>query len=597
MLGGMLPVWIFATVLIIDNANKERIGVERDAEDLIKTGRYTIERELASMRATLAALATSPALRDGNLAVFYEQARDTVQKNGVNVLLVTPEGQQLLNTRAPFGTSLPMRNDTENVLRTVETGQEHYSNVFVGAVANLPLVTQNVPVRIDGRIAYVLTFSIEAKHWLPLLQELTPEGWIVALLDGNGNFITRSVDQDRRVMSPASKELRQGAQRAPAGSVYNRSVEGEKVLNAWTRLSNGWTFAAAVPQKQLEAPLWRSTLQAVGGGLVFFGLSMLLVRWASRRIAQPISALESAAVQLGKGALPRLPATGISEIDGVGRAIEDAADLLRTRKLQRDRAESSLRRAVLDLQRANEETQRFAYIVSHDLRSPLVNIMGFSAELDTLRQEIAARLGPGAEALDQEFQESLGFIRAATSRMDSLIREILILSRSGRREFRIETLDMTPLLQGVSGTLKTLADEAGASIRIGSAPPIESDRVAVGQIFQNLIENAIKYRDFDRPLTITVTAHTQGDVVTFDVADNGRGISDGDLERIFDLFRRAGVQDRPGDGIGLAHVRSLARRLGGDVTVDSELGRGSTFSVRLPLKFTAPFEDLPLLGG
>jgi len=132
-------------------------------------------------------------------------------------------------------------------------------------------------------------------------------------------------------------------------------------------------------------------------------------------------------------------------------------------------------------------------------------------------------------------------------------------------------------------TLRHLIDDAGAEIAVGQLPDIVSDRVAIDQIFSNLIENAVKYLQPGRPGRIAVSGRAQeGGRVLFEVKDNGRGIDRKDHERIFDLFRRSGPQDRPGEGIGLAHVRSLVWRLGGTIEVESALDEGATFRLSLP---------------
>ena len=113
-------------------------------------------------------------------------------------------------------------------------------------------------------------------------------------------------------------------------------------------------------------------------------------------------------------------------------------------------------------------------------------------------------------------------------------------------------------------------------------PGITSDRLAIEQVFGNVIENAVKYLDPARAGRIEVTGRVDGQRAIFEIADNGRGIDPRDHARIFDLFRRSGAQDQPGEGIGLAYVRAAVRNLGGDVTVDSVAGQGSTFRVTLP---------------
>ncbi|WP_245298631.1 ATP-binding protein [Methylobacterium platani] len=244
------------------------------------------------------------------------------------------------------------------------------------------------------------------------------------------------------------------------------------------------------------------------------------------------------------------------------------------------------RAAETALRESNEEIQRYAYIVSHDLRAPLVNIMGFTSEIEASQDDIRTALAgrPQADRIDADLAESVSFIKAAITKMDGLINAILKLSREGRRNFQPEPLAMTALMRSLANAQRHQTETAGAAIEIGDLPDLVADRVAVGQIFGNLIDNAIKYRAKDRPGRIVVTGAVSDGLAVFRVADNGRGIDARDHGRVFELFRRSGVQDRPGDGIGLAHVRTLVRALGGRIDLASEIGVGTTFSVTLPLR-------------
>jgi signal transduction histidine kinase len=244
------------------------------------------------------------------------------------------------------------------------------------------------------------------------------------------------------------------------------------------------------------------------------------------------------------------------------------------------------------LTQANEEIQRFAYIVSHDLRSPLVNVMGFTSEMEqsaeTLKKYItgdASQEQRARSAALEEIPESIGFIRASTARMDGLINAILKLSREGRRELNPEPIDLARLLAATAAAVKHQLDDASATLTVpDKAPIIVSDRLALEQVVGNVVDNAVKYLARDRPGRIAITVSQSMGRVGIAIADNGRGIAEQDRERIFELFRRAGPQDRPGEGIGLANVRALVRRLGGEITVQSELGRGSTFQIDLPAR-------------
>ena len=258
-----------------------------------------------------------------------------------------------------------------------------------------------------------------------------------------------------------------------------------------------------------------------------------------------------------------------------------------------------------DLTEANEEIQRFAYIVSHDLRSPLVNIMGFTTELEALRSDIFEEMaklreqagvaaahadaresgGASTDPLGTGFDEAITFIKTSITKMDRLINAVLKLSREGRRDFKPEEIDMNALLASIAQTVAHRATEQGATVAVADLPPVVSDLLAVEQVFSNLVDNALKYGRDGEPGRIEIKGHTARAHVIYEVRDNGRGIDPHDHQRVFELFRRSGPQDRPGEGIGLAHVRALVRRLGGTMSLTSELGKGSVFTVTLPRRW------------
>lgn len=249
-----------------------------------------------------------------------------------------------------------------------------------------------------------------------------------------------------------------------------------------------------------------------------------------------------------------------------------------------------------DLIRANQEIQRFAYIVTHDLRAPLVNIMGFLSEFEASLKPIERYvLANGATlqdteikearlAVEEDLPEAIGFIRSSTRKMDQLINAILKISRDGRRKLQAEKVDLKELLATAAASVQHQVSAVDGEIDVDVQPfTVISDRISLDQILGNLFDNAVKYQMKGRPLQLSARILPQGrGLVRVDICDNGRGIAEDDLERVFELFRRAGDQDQQGEGIGLAHVRSLIRNLGGDITVTSELGKGSTFQLTLP---------------
>jgi len=319
--------------------------------------------------------------------------------------------------------------------------------------------------------------------------------------------------------------------------------------------------------------------------------------------------LASTVTVAGSGLVIALAGISIFLVRRSARARDDAEARLRDNNLN---LEATIDERTADLREANDEIQRFAYIVSHDLRSPLVNIMGFTSELEQLRGDIfkriatlnrqtalapalpddatdtAERVLEGADRkLSDEFTESLGFIKSSIAKMDRLISAILNLTREGRREFKPERIEVRELLEGIVATVAHQSAEAEAQIRIQPLPNIVSDRLALEQVFSNLIDNALKYLKPGVAGDISVKGRTKLGFAIYEITDNGRGIDPKDHQRIFELFRRAGTQDRPGQGIGLAHVRTLVRRLGGTMSVASELHNGSTFTITLPIRWAA----------
>ncbi|MGO4688424.1 sensor histidine kinase [Brevundimonas sp. 2YAF1] len=263
--------------------------------------------------------------------------------------------------------------------------------------------------------------------------------------------------------------------------------------------------------------------------------------------------------------------------------------------------ENQVRDRTAELTRANEEIQRFAYIVSHDLRAPLVNVMGYTSELEQVGKIFDHQLtalekthpeaveAEALRAVREDVPEAVGFIRASTAKMDRLINAILKLSREGRRTLVPEVLPMTAVVKAIADSVHHQAIESGGEIVVRDLPVLESDRLSIEQIFGNLLDNAVKYQQPGRPVRIVVEGETTDDGrVHYRVVDNGRGVSARDHERIFELFRRAGKQDQPGEGLGLAFVRNNVRRLGGVMELESELGQGSTFHLKFPTRLIVP---------
>jgi PAS domain S-box-containing protein len=257
---------------------------------------------------------------------------------------------------------------------------------------------------------------------------------------------------------------------------------------------------------------------------------------------------------------------------------------------ERKRMEERLQRYAAELERSNEEVKNFAYIVSHDLRVPLVNLKGYTSELQAALEVIGPTMETAlphlnedkrsavAMALHEDVPEALEFITNSVSRMDSFINSVLILSRLGRRELKPEPIDMNALVQMSLENLSHQIQERGTTVTVGSLPQVVADRTAMEQIMGNILGNAVKYLDSERTGQIEVTAQTNNGEQLFCIRDNGRGIAQEDMHKVFAPFRRAGKQDTQGEGMGLAYVQTLVRRHNGRIWCESDLGKGTTFT-------------------
>jgi PAS domain S-box-containing protein len=255
---------------------------------------------------------------------------------------------------------------------------------------------------------------------------------------------------------------------------------------------------------------------------------------------------------------------------------------------------AELLESTRQLQRRNEENETFVYSVSHDLRSPLVNLEGFSQELRTVAAELHRLLAGGevpaairenAERLiERDMAESLNYIEAAVARLGRIIDALLRLSRAGRVEYHFQSVDLNELVRRIVDSLHaTIASQDAQVAIVGSLPPAWGDPMAMEQVFGNLIGNATKYLDSNRPGRIEIGHRTESDgKQTYYVKDNGLGIQSSYLPQLFQAFRRLHPDVAGGEGMGLTIVRRVVERHGGRIWAESEPGRGTTFFVTFP---------------
>lgn len=236
---------------------------------------------------------------------------------------------------------------------------------------------------------------------------------------------------------------------------------------------------------------------------------------------------------------------------------------------------AELERSLVELGRSNRDLEQFAYIVSHDLQSPLRNVR---QGLELLNVHLAQSVGQG---FDSEAAELRDLVIEAVDTMDNLIHGLLSYSRSQRVSRPPVAVDLGHLAADVLRQLRLELEEAGVTVEAGDLPTVIGDEIQLRQLLQNLLQNAVKYRAPNRPPTIRIWADETDDGWVFSVSDNGIGVDPEYHERIFELFSR-GHPGYDGVGIGLALCQRIVERHGGTIWVESEPEHGATFSFTLP---------------
>ncbi|MGD0282753.1 MAG: ATP-binding protein [Dissulfurispiraceae bacterium] len=236
-------------------------------------------------------------------------------------------------------------------------------------------------------------------------------------------------------------------------------------------------------------------------------------------------------------------------------------------------AHKEIEKTVSELRRSNEELKQFAYIASHDLQEPLRMIASY---LQLIERRYKGKL-------DKDADEFIAFAVEGAGRLQNMIIGLLAYSRIETKGKPLEEVDSSEVLGYAISNLKIAIEESGALITADRLPVVKADAVQLVQVFQNLMENAIKFRRDDPP-GIHVSAVLEGTDWVFSVRDNGIGIDQEYEDRIFNIFQRLHGKEYRGVGIGLSLCRRIIERHGGRIWFESETGKGTTFYFTIPIK-------------
>ncbi|MBF0420332.1 MAG: sensor histidine kinase [Magnetococcales bacterium] len=462
----------------------------------------------------------------------------------------------------------------------------------------------------DGRVKAMLVGAIRSDVLLSRLfdaGDTLGRSGDVLLVDDQGFFINRPkyTFPDGTFVQPLHSQmpgiLARLAVEGHEGVMDALDYRGVSVIGATRhlRLSPNWGmgFVVKIDKKELYDPLLQEVIALVGVGAMVFFLLIVLYSFMVHRQTQLLKILSRSAARFSADDLSvRTGIHGRDDVGQLGEAFDRMAGRIQSSLGDVKREMLEHKRTALELSQANDELKNFAYIVSHDLRSPMLSIQGFTEELqldlNELEQLITVGMADDSDALPDNvaallrsrIPEDMRFIRSSIDKMDRLVQAVLKISRLGRKVLQYETVDLGALVANNVASLGFGIKESAITVQVDPLPQVITDRDAMDQIIGNLLSNAIKYLDPIRPGVVRIFGeyHALDQGVTLVIEDNGRGMAEADIPKIFTMFQRVGRQDTSGDGIGLSCARTLVRRLGGTIGCQSTLGAGTTFRIAIP---------------
>lgn len=581
----LVPIILFSAIALSMLMQAERQAALRSLKETARATTLAVDRELSIAEARARVLASATSLVDGNLKAFHERATFANKGSKSWTVLFDEDGQQLVNTLVPFGTTLPRRGHPEYGHEVLRTGFMRVSDLLKGNVAGAPTLAVDVPVILDDKHRYVLSQAfLPADLDVALRPNEVPANYIIGLFDRSGISIARSQRASELVGKPVRKELFEGSRAAPEGVLQHDTRDNIQVYDAYkpSELS-GWTVAVGVPVNIIEASARRAVMVASMGLMAAIICALAMALYFSRRMAQSIDSAVISAAALGRGQAPQSFASGVLEFDRLHAALEAAGGILQLERVSRATAEQERARLFTSEQEArflaenqNRAKDEFLAMLSHELRNPLAAISNSIALMEhpSVPAETAAR--------------ARTIIKRQSRHLARIVDDLLDLGRlmNGKVVLVRQRLDLAEAVRDCVQSMQTTGRMEQHRLQVQAAPAwIDADPTRIEQIISNLVGNALKYTPPGGTIMVDVVA--RGDSAVLTVSDTGIGMPAELTERVFDVFvQGAGALDRSqgGLGIGLALVRQLVVLHGGEVSAASPgADLGSIFIVRLPL--------------
>jgi signal transduction histidine kinase len=567
----LIPLLGFSAYLVIRAAQHEQELLAETVRGRTHEFARTFERELATLRTHLFIIANIGTVEGEGFASFYSRAHSDMERHGMAVILSDLSGNELLNTRAPLGATLPPLADPEAIRRVATTREPEVSDLTINPVTNRPAVWLSVPV-FEGRdLAYVASMNVFPALTSLLDQLQLPHDWIAAILDQQGRTVARSLDPQRYIGQPGTPDFMKQTSGENVGWKAFVSREGIPVKVAFDRVTPvNWMIVIAIPLKTLYAPLHRSMIDLVMVGVAALLVALSLALLIGRRISRPISGLVNYAAAVGRGELVQLHATGLRETDAVAHSLHDAdAELQRSAAELRD-SEHRYRTLAANLARANQERQQ---LLQRTVEAQEAERKHIARELhDSLAQYLTAvRLG--LNAIDKSCSVDIA-AGAKLKELKCLTTEVGHEISRMARELRPTVLDDLGLQSAITQYLEEWRERSDIKFDLqvhlnGQRLP-QPVETTLYRVTQEAIINVVKHAAASHAgIILEATDHQ----VRLIVEDNGRGFSLPDNGPTGEAVQHFGL-------IGMRERLALAN---GTLEIETAPGAGTTLFITVPL--------------
>jgi signal transduction histidine kinase len=598
VVASVVPVWLVACVLVYHGYLNKRDAVNRDMLETAHSLSRVVDRELGSIQAALQVLATSPSFAAADLEGVHRQALQILKSYpGADITVADANGQQLLNSSRAYGTALPKRNTPESVRRVFETGRPSISNLYVGAVTKQQQISIDVPVLINGKVAYDLALTIPSESMTDLLLQSTlPPGWFGLLLDSKKVLIARSHNSERSVGVFLPGTVRRALMLAGEGSAETTSLEDEPAFMTFSRceLCN-WTAVIEVPKSPAMAAIYQWILWAMLGTTAISLIGIALAMGYARRIAQAIQSLVEPALSLGRAEMVvGVGSYSVKETREVAAALVQAFDLLQARAAERDQAETELLRTVEELEREARErlsaleklSEKDQLLLHQGRQAAMGEMIGNIAHqwrqplsaLGLLLQQMPLNFQRGSfdkKYLDDCVKKSMGMIHHMSSTIDDFRNFFKTDKKKVKFRVHAEVKRTLMLLEGCLAKQPIRID-----VEASNDPFIYGYPNEFSQVLLNILTNAkdeFAKKSIPNPrVWIRLSGENERALVT--IADNAGGIPEEIMDKIFDPYFTT-KEPQSGTGVGLFMSRTIIEKnMGGSLSVRNN-GQGAEFSI------------------